>query len=104
MSPTAVYLTLGVSAVADVIGIAALVWWFSSRKRLAAETLGRAEEQVRDMRAQAQREADNLRKEAQLEARERTHALLAESEQKTRLRQQEISVLEQALADRTRAW
>jgi ribonucrease Y len=102
MSPTAVYLTLGVSAVADLIGISALIWWFASRRRLAAETIGRAEEQVREMRAQAQREAEHLRKEAQLEARERTHALIADAEQKARERQQEIITLEQALADRTR--
>src|SRR6266545_1596978 len=102
MSPTAVYLTLGVSAAADVVGIGAFVWWMASRKRIAAETIGRAEEQVRQLRQQAQREADSLKKEAQLEARERTHTLLSEAEQKARERQQEIIGLEQALADRTR--
>jgi ribonuclease Y len=103
MSPTAVYLTLGISAVADLVGIGALVWWVSSRKRVAADTIGRAEEQVRQMRQQAEREAESLRKEAQLEARERTHTLIAEAEAKARDRQAEILSLEQALADRTRA-
>src|SRR3982751_337742 len=103
MSPTAVYLTLGVSAVADLVGIGALVWWVVSRKRVAADTIGRAEEQIRQMREQAQREADTLRKEAQLEARERTHLLISEAEQKARDRQQEVVALDQALADRTRA-
>ena len=37
MSPTAVYLTLGISAVADLVGIGALVWWIGSRKRVAAD-------------------------------------------------------------------
>jgi ribonuclease Y len=103
MSPTAVYLTLGISAVADLVGVGAIVWWVGSRKRVAAETIGRAEEQIRLMRQQAEREAESLRKEAQLEARERTHSLVAEAEAKARDRQQEIVTLEQALADRTRA-
>jgi ribonuclease Y len=102
MSPTAVYLTLGVSALADLVGIGALIWWMASRKRIAADTIGRAEEQVRQIRQQAEREADTLRKEAQLEARERTHTLIADAEARARERQQEIVGLEQALADRTR--
>src|SRR3954471_23740601 len=103
MSPTAVYLTLGVSAFADLAGIGTLVWWIASRKRVAAETIGRADEHVRQLRQQAEREAESLKKEAQLEAREKTHALIADAEQKARERQQEIVSLEQALADRTRA-
>ncbi len=103
MSPTAVYLTLGVSAVADIAGIGALIWWVASRKRVAAETIGRAEEHVRQLHQQAAREAESLKKEAQLEAREKTHALLSEAERQARARQQEIVGLEQALADRTRA-
>ena len=103
MSPTAVYLTLGISAVADLVGIGAIVWWIGSRKRVAADTVGRAEEQVRLMRQQAERAAESLRKEAQLEARERTHTMVADAEAKARDRHQEIVSLEQALADRTRA-
>jgi ribonuclease Y len=103
MSPTAVYLTLGVSALADVCGIGVLVWWMASRKRLAAQTIGRAEEQVRQMRQQAEREAESLKKEAQIEAREQSHALLTEADVKARERRQEIVGLEQELADRTRA-
>src|SRR3954447_25938536 len=103
MSPTAVYLTLAVSVCADVAGIGTLGWWMASRKRVAAETIGRAEEHVQLLRQQAQREAESLKKEAQLEAREKTHALIADAEQKARERQQEIVSLEQALADRTRA-
>jgi ribonuclease Y len=102
MSPTAVYLTLGASAIADLVGIGALVWWLASRKRIAAETIGRAEEQSRQVRDQARREAESLKKEAQIEARERTHAIVAAAEERARTRQQEILGLEQALADRTR--
>src|SRR4029079_3989719 len=70
--------------------------------RVAAETIGRAEDHVRQLRQQAEREAESLRREAQIEARERTHTWIAEAETAARVRQQEILALEQALADRTR--
>jgi ribonuclease Y len=100
MSPSAVYLTLG--AVAEVIGVAALLWWFSSRKRLSAETIGRAEELSRQLRQQAERDAESIKKEAQIEAREKTHAIMAEAETKARARHQEIIGLEHGLAEKTR--
>src|SRR5687767_12001948 len=100
MSPSAVYLTLG--AVAEVIGVAALLWWFSSRKRLSAETIGRAEELSRQLRQQAERDAESIKKEAQIEAREKTHALMTDAETKARARQQEIIGLEHGLAEKTR--
>jgi ribonuclease Y len=103
MSPSGVYLALGVSALADIVGIAALVWWLASRRRLAAETVGRAQQEARDLRLHTQRETESLRKEAQIEAREKAHALIAEAERRARERQQEIMDLEKALADRTHA-
>ena len=101
MSPSAVYLTLG--AVADLIGVAALLWWFSSRKRIAAQTIGRAEELSRQLRQQAERDAESIKKEAQIEAREKTHAIMADAETKARARHQEIIGLEHGLAEKTRA-
>jgi ribonuclease Y len=101
MSPSAVYLTLG--ALADLIGVAALIWWFSSRKRISAETIGRAEEHSRQLRQQAERDAESIKKEAQIEAREKTHALLADAETKARTRQHEIMGLEHGLAEKMRA-
>jgi ribonuclease Y len=101
MSPSAVYLTLG--AVADLIGVAALLWWFSSRKRIAAQTIGRAEELSRQLRQQAERDAESIKKEAQIEAREKTHAIMAEAETKARARHQEIIGLEHGLAEKTRS-
>ncbi|HJY35412.1 MAG TPA: Rnase Y domain-containing protein, partial [Vicinamibacterales bacterium] len=103
MSPIAVYLVLVISAVADIASIAAIVWWWTSRKRIAADTIGRADEHVRQMREQAQRDAESLKKEAQLEAREKAHTLLADADRQARDRQQQIVGLEQGLADRTRA-
>jgi ribonucrease Y len=103
MSPIGVWYLAGIiSVAADLVIIAVLVWWYRSRKRLAAETIGRAEEHVRQIRQQAEREADSLKKEAQLEAREKSHVLLADADRKARERQQEIVGLEQGLADRTR--
>jgi ribonuclease Y len=100
MSPSAVYLTLG--ALADLLGVAALVWYFSNARRRTAEHLARAEEHSRQLREQAERTAETIRKEAQIEGREKAHAMLAEAEGTARARQQEILSLEQALADRTR--
>src|SRR5687768_16445387 len=101
MSPSAVYLTLG--ALADLVGVAALLWWFSSRKRIAAQTIGRAEEHSRQLRQQAERDAESIKKEAQIEAREKTHALMTDAETKARARQQEIIGLEHGLAEKTRS-
>src|SRR5689334_12387122 len=100
---TLLEVAVGVSVVADVAGLGGIVWWIASRKRIAADTVGRAQEHAGHIRQQAEREAESLKKEAQLEAREKTHTLVAEAEQRARARQQEIAGLDQALADRTRA-
>jgi len=103
MSPSAVYLFGVVSAISDIATLVFGVWWFTSRKRIAADTVGRAEAQSAILRQQALREAESLKKEAQLEAREKAHALLADAEGKARMRQLEIAGLEQALGEKTRA-
>ena len=103
MSPSAVYLVMSISAASDVVTLAALVWWVTSRKRLAADTIGRAEDHARTLHQQAERDAESLKKEAQLEAREKSHTLLADADKTARDRRQEIVGLEQGLADRIRA-
>jgi ribonucrease Y len=100
MSPSAVYLTLG--ALADLAGVAVILWWYTTRKRQSAETMARAEAHSRELRAQAERAAETIRKEAQIDAREKAHVLMADAEERARTRQLEIAALEQALADRTR--
>ena len=100
MSPSALYLTLG--ALADLAGVAVILWWFSTRKRLSAETIARAEAHSRELREQAERAAETIRKEAQIEAREKAHQLMTDAEARARTRQLEISALDQALAERTR--
>lgn len=91
------------AAISGTIAVVALAWWASSRRRLATEVVGRAEEQARQLHQQAAREAETLKKEAALEAREKSHELVAEAESHARDRRQEILGLEQALADKTRA-
>src|SRR5829696_46931 len=102
MSPSAVVYLALVGAVSDVAAIAAIAWWMASRRRIASEIIGRAEQHAGQLRQQAEREAETLKKEAQLEAREKAHGLIADAETRTRTRQQEIAGLEQVLADKTR--
>jgi ribonuclease Y len=71
----------------------------SSVERLLQQT----EHSTQNMLRQAERDAETLRKEATLEAREKAHELAAEAEKHARERRQEISTLEQSLADKTRA-
>jgi len=92
-----------VTAFVAVLAVAAAVWWIASRRQLADQILARAEEQARQTQQQAQRDADGLRKEAQLEAREKAHDLLAQTERQAGARRQEIAGLEQILADKTRS-
>jgi ribonuclease Y len=101
MPPAIVYLVN--AAVTAVVAGTAIGWWVANRRRIAAETVGRAEEHARQLQRQAERDAESARKEALLEVREKAHAMTAEAEQQTRDRRQEILALEQALSDKTRA-
>ncbi len=82
---------------------AVFAYWLANRRRLAAETLGRAEEQARGILKEAEREGDTRRKEALLEAKERAHDLRVEAEQFARDHRQQISGMEQVLARREAA-
>ncbi|HVL67825.1 MAG TPA: ribonuclease Y [Vicinamibacterales bacterium] len=88
---------------AAAAGSAALLWGAAARRRSAQHAIETARAEAERLLKQAQREADSVRKEAALEAREQAHALVEAAEQRARQRQQEISGLEQALADKTRA-
>ena len=63
-----------------VVGAMCVAVWLANRKRLAAETVGRAEEQASRLIKDAERDADTLKKEALLEAKERAHASLVEAD------------------------
>jgi ribonuclease Y len=90
-------------AVALVAASAVFAYWVATRRRIAAETVGRAEEQASRILRDAEREADTRRKEALLEAKERAHELRLEAEQYARDHRQQIAGMEQIVARREAA-
>jgi ribonucrease Y len=89
--------------VAFVAAAAVFAYWVANRRRIAAETVGRAEEHAARLLREAERDADARRKEALLEAKERTHELRLEAEQYARDHRQQIAGMEQILAKREAA-
>ena len=83
-----------------VAAAAVFAVWVTNRKRIAAETVGRAEEQAGRITREAEREAETRRKEALLEAKEKAHEVLMEAERQARQDRQQAAALEQALARR----
>jgi len=96
--PIAGYLFSVVLAI--VTGGAMFGMWLANRKRLAAETVGRAEEQALRILRDAERDADSRRKEAQLDAKEKAHEILADAERQARQDRQQTQAAEQQLARR----
>jgi ribonuclease Y len=89
---------------------AVYAYWLANRKRIAAETVGRAEEEARRILRDAERDAESRRKEALLEAREKTHEIVAEAERQAAARKQDadarahtVAAEQRALADRMAA-
>ena len=74
--------------------------WLSNRKRLAAETVGRAEEHAARLIKDAERDAEARKKEALLEAKEKAHEMLREAEQQARKDRQQADNVEQTLRRR----
>jgi ribonucrease Y len=87
-------------AVALGAGAAVFAYWVANRRRIAAETVGRAEEQASRVLRDAEREAETRRKEALLDAKERAHELRLEAEQYARDHRQQITGIEQILSRR----
>jgi ribonuclease Y len=90
-----VYLTVSIAAALVAVGV--FLYWAASRKRIAAETVGRAEEQARTLLREAEREAENRKKEALLEAKEKAHQIVVEADRLTEERRQQATRLEQIL-------
>ena len=91
-----------------IVGLSAVIGGFSiwtarSRRRSADEALDRARTESERLLKQAERDVEALRKEAAIEAREKAHEIAA-AEEKARERREAIAGLEQALADKTRAF
>jgi ribonuclease Y len=89
------YLTVGLVAAAAAATVFAL--WVASRKRIAAETVGRAEEQARRIVRDAERDAETRKKETLLEAKERAHEILTEAERQARQERQEAETRQRTL-------
>ncbi len=98
MSGYLIYVVNGLITAA--VGTILFLVWVANRKRLAAETVGRAESHAAQLVRDAEREAETRKKEALLEAKERTHDLLMDAEKQARERRQQLSTLEQAVLRR----
>jgi ribonuclease Y len=90
-------------AVSLVAAAAVFAVWVANRRRIAAETVGRAEEQARRITKDAERDAETRKKEMLLEAKEKAHDVLVEAERQARQDRQQAATLEQALARRDAA-
>jgi len=90
-------------AVTLLAAAAVFAAWVANRKRIAAETVGRAEEQAHRITKDAERDADTRKKETLLEAKEKAHEVLVEAERQARQDRQQSAALEQTLARRDSA-
>jgi ribonuclease Y len=78
-------------------------YWLANRKRIAAETVGKAEEQALRILRDAERDAEARKKEALLEAKEKAHEILSDADRHAQQRLQKAEAREHDLADRGRA-
>jgi ribonuclease Y len=85
-----------------VAAAAVFAWWLGTRKRLAAETVGRAQAEAARLVQHAEREIEARRKEVELAAKERAHELIVEAERTARQQRDDAAALERAATDRTR--
>ncbi len=83
-----------------VAAAAVFAVWVANRKRIAAETVGRAEEQALRIVKDSERDAETRKKEALLEAKEKAHELLTDAEKQARQDRQQAQALEQTLIRR----
>ncbi len=83
-----------------VIAGLAFAVWVANRKRIAAETIGRAEEQAQRTIRDAERDAEARRKEALFEAKEKAHELVMDAERRASQAKQSAAALEQTLGRR----
>ena len=91
---------VGPAIAAFIAAAAVFAVWVATRKRIAADTVGRAEEKASRLVHDAERAADTARKETELAAKQQAHALLQDSEQQTRERREELESIERQLAQK----
>jgi ribonuclease Y len=94
-------LGLLINLIVTVVAAAAVyAVWVANRKRIAAETVGRAEEQALRIIKDAERDSETRKKEAQLEAKEKAHEILMSAEKQARQDRQQAATLERTLSRR----
>ena len=90
-----------VNLIVTIVAAAAVfAVWVANRKRIAAETVGRAEEQALRIVKDAERDSETRKKEAQLEAKEKAHEILVDAERQARHDRQQAATQEQNLTRR----
>ena len=90
-------------AITAAAGAVVFAYWVANRKRIAAETTGRAEEQAARIIKDAERDAETRKKEALLEAKEKAHEMRMQAEREARDKSQQLSEAEQQLRRRETA-
>ena len=90
------------SVAAAVVGLGVYVYWLSTRRRIAAETVDRAQEEAQRLIRDAERDAGAKQKEALLAAKEQAHELRREAESQARKRRDELTALERDLEEKKR--
>ena len=93
---------LAAGLAAAVVGLIFFGVWIATRRRIAAETVGRAREEAGRLLESAEREVGARRKEAELTAREQAQNLRHETENHARQRREELAALERDLNERKR--
>jgi ribonuclease Y len=89
-----------VGLITIVAAAAVFTVWVVNRKRIAAETIGKAEEQALRIIKDAERDAETRKKEALLDAKEKAHEILSEADRQARRELQQTQALEQTLIRR----
>jgi ribonuclease Y len=91
---------LGNALIALVAAGAVFAAWVANRKRIAAETIGRAEEHALRIAKDAERDAEARKKEVLFDAKEKAHDLLVDAERERTRERQQLQTLEQTLSRR----
>ena len=102
MSPIYVNVILP-AVVALVVAAAVFAAWSASRRRIAADTIARAEEQAARIIKSAELDAETSKKAALLEAKEKAHDLLMETERQSQQHREQSAALDQTLSRRDTA-
>jgi len=91
------------AVVALVVAAAVFAAWSASRRRIAADTIARAEEQAARIIKSAELDAETSKKAALLEAKEKAHDLLMETERQSQQHREQSAALDQTLSRRDAA-